>query len=193
MNYLRRPQIRPLLTLLAATIWFVLTSGCTSLPRHGSWSRQQAAALRDRLLQLGDTVDKGDAALLADTAVEQAATLARQYRVVRPAWLHNCLVNGGLRPRGLCYEWANDLYPRLHELGLRSLELHLAVACMDTPHEHNAIVVTAHRQPFREGVVLDAWRHSGRLWYGSSATDKYPWQPLPSDRVAPELQKLLAR
>ena len=59
--------------------------------------------------------------------------------------------------------------------------------------EHNCIVVTACQQLFAEGVVLDAWRHSGRPWFGSVATDKYPWQPLRRERVAPELKKLLTK
>ena len=64
---------------------------------------------------------------------------------------------------------------------------------MDTLREHNSLVVTAHRLPFAQGVVLDAWRHSGRLWFGGVATDKYPWQPLPRERVAPELKNLVGQ
>jgi hypothetical protein len=143
------------------------------------------------LLQLDSRVDAGEAARLAELAVEQSAALAREFRAVRPAWVGNYLVNWGLRDRGLCYDWANALYPRLHELGLRSFEFHLAVARMDTPHEHNCIVVTARQQPFAKGLVLDAWRHSGRLWFGDVSTDRYPWQPLPRDRVSPELRTLL--
>ena len=178
--------------LTVVLVCVLLMTGCASRPVPGHWTQVQSAALRDRLLQLGSGVDADEATRLAEVAVEQSAALAYEYRAVRPAWVGNYLVNLGLRDRGLCYDWANGLYPRLHELGLRSLELHLAVARIDTRHEHNSIVVTAPRQPFAEGVVLDAWRHSGRLWFGAAATDKYPWQPLPRDRVPPELEKLLA-
>jgi hypothetical protein len=74
---------------------------------------------------------------------------------------------------------------------LVSLEIHLAVARMDTKHEHNSIIVTASGQPLLEGEVVDAWRHSGRLWFGRASADKYPWGPLPPDRVAPELKSLV--
>ena len=186
----RRVRINQHGFLLAA--WLVcglLLSGCASRPWTGPQAQMQSAALSRRLCQLGDEVDPEESARLARTAVKQSAVLAKQYRAVRPAWLGNCLVNLGLRQRGLCYDWANGLYPRLHELGLHSLDLHLAVARMDTPHEHNCIVVTAHRQAFEKGVVLDAWRNSGRLWFGDVSTDKYPWQPLPHDRVPLELEK----
>lgn len=164
-------------------------TGCASWPVNRDWTRIQSAALSDRLRQLGSGVEPDEATRLADTAVEQSAILAQKFRAVRPAWMGNCLVNFGLRERGLCYDWANGLYPRLHTLNLRTLELHLAVARMDTPHEHNCIVVTAHQQAFADGVILDAWRNSGRLWFGDVRTDKYPWQPLPRDRVPPELEK----
>jgi len=170
----------------------IVAAGCATRPDR-TWTQRQATALHAQLLQLDRAVDAAEAGQVAKTAVEEAATLAHEYRAVRPAWLHNWFVNAGWRARGLCYDWANDLFPRLLALDLHSLELHLAVARMDTPREHNCIVVTAHRQPFGEGVVLDAWRHSGRLWFGGVSKDKYPWQPLPPDRVAPELEKLLAK
>lgn len=177
------------LVLTTALIGAVLLVGCASRPVPGSL---QATALRNQLLQLDDTVEADEATRLAEASLAKSAALAREYRAVWPPWLHNNLVNAGFRDRGLCYEWTNDLFTHLQSLNLRSIELHLAVARMDTPREHNAVIVTAHRQPFAEGVILDAWRHSGHLWFGRAAADKYPWQPLPRERVAPELEKFFA-
>ena len=178
-----------MLPLLAA---IALSSGCVTSSPDRLAPQLESAALRDRLLALGDGVAPQEAARLAEAAVQKSMELAQEYRAVRPAWLHNYLVNYRLRDRGLCYDWANDLFATLHELQVTSLELHLAVARMDTRREHNALIVTAQGQPFSEGLVLDAWRRSGHLWSGPARTDKYPWQPLPTDRVAPVLQKLLA-
>lgn len=173
--------------LLAAVLALVvLGTGCASTQRQADCDRQ-VSALRARLLQLGPNVDEQEAASLARAAVDGSSALARDYRAVRPAWFHNVLVNHGLRSRGLCFQWANDLFARLGKLDPRTLDLYLVVAHMDTRREHNAIVVTAHRDSFDQGVVLDAWRHSGRLWFGDVDTDKYPWQLLPHDRVQPEL------
>lgn len=177
------------LGLAATLIAAVLLTGCASRPGPGPL---QTAALRNQLLQLHDTVDADEASHLAEAALQKSAALALDYRAVWPPWLHNTLVNAGFRQRGLCYEWTNDLFTHLQSLNLRSLELHLAVARMDTSREHNAVIVTAHGQPFAGGVILDAWRHSGHLWFGRAAADKYPWQPLPRDRVAPELEKFFA-
>jgi len=193
VNHSRGLRLNPFfLLLLTATLGGILFSGCASAPFKGNEARIQAAALSQELLNLGSSVDKAEATRLAETALEQSAALALQYHAVRPAWFHNILVNWELRPRGLCYEWTNDLFPVLYRLDSKSLELHLAVARMDTPREHNCIVVTARQQPFNEGLILDAWGRSGRLWFGPFASDKkHPWQPLPRDRVAPELEKFM--
>jgi hypothetical protein len=35
--------------------------------------------------------------------------------------------------------------------------------------------VTAKGQPFRDGILLDCWRHSGHLFWSAVAIDNYPW------------------
>jgi hypothetical protein len=183
---------RAAIILQLALACVLLTFACATRPVPLSWKESQSASLRDHLARLDPSVNPNEAARLAETAIEQSDSLALEYQAVRAAWVGNWLVNYGWRERGLCYDWPNDLYPRLHALDLQTLQLHLAVAHMDTPREHNALVITATGQPFEHGVVLDAWRYSGRLWFGPASADKYPWSPLPRDRVAPELQKFLA-
>ena len=85
------------------------------------------------------------------------------------------LVNAGLRPRGLCYHWANDLGERLATVPIQTLEIHYVVARRATPREHNAIVITRRGAPFTEGLVLDAWRRSGELTWVPVTSDHYPW------------------
>lgn len=196
----------PLLVIVARHLYFqavrhlscllvlglaALAAGCASIAPP-SERADRARVLNQQLVQLDQTVDPAEATQLASTAVEHAAELARDYRPVRPAWFNNMLINSGLRDRGLCYHWTNDLFAQLHQLGLRTLELHLAVAGRATAHEHNCIVVTARDQPFEQGIVLDAWRHGGRLWSVRVAEDKkYPWEPLPPAYTPKELQPLL--
>ena len=169
----------------------ILSAGCTVLPKTNSVTQSKSVQLQQQLIALSERVDDQEAARLSEAAVERAISLAREYRAVRPAGLHNIMVNSGLKDRGLCYHWANDLFLCLDALSLRSLDLHLAVARMDTAREHNAVVVTASGQPFESGLVLDAWRHSGSLYFGPATTDKYPWIPLPPDRIDSEVLKQL--
>jgi hypothetical protein len=132
------------------------------------------------LKSLGRHADAYEARWLAETAVKGAITLAGQYRAVRPAGLQNVLVNSHWKSRGLCYHWANDLEALLAPLPVQSFQLHRAVSGLRTRHEHNALVVTLRGQPLAEGIVLDAWRKSGRLFWCPVPSDpKYVWKPAP--------------
>ena len=177
---------RLLVKMIVILIAFVCT-GCSTYSPDQSSVQARTQALRADLLALGTDVSSTEAATLASIAIQSSIELAGEYRVVRPPWLHNNLVNHGVRKRGLCFEWTNDLFTRLHETNWQTLQIRLAVARMDTRREHNSLVVTARGQPFSDGVVLDPWRGSGRLWWGPVPTDKYPWQPLPSERINPAL------
>lgn len=167
----------------ALSLLLTLLAGCTTPPRP-----VDPAGLTRSLIGLASTVDPEEADRLAGIACEYSGQLAGNYRVARPAWFHNCLVNCGLRERGLCYHWANDLEARLQLLPLRSLELHLVVARPGRWREHNAVVVTAVGQSFEQGILLDAWRYAGRLYWIPVKADKYPWQKLTRELVeAPSL------
>jgi hypothetical protein len=120
-------------------------------------------------------VDHREASLAAKTAHSYAFELAKEYRVVRPAILHNVLVNWGLRKRGLCFQWADDLSAKLQSLDLHTLQVRRGVARLETRREHSSVVLSAPGQPFDEGIVLDAWRRSGRLYWGGVKQDHYPW------------------
>lgn len=113
--------------------------------------------------------------MTAETACAYSLELAREYRVVRPAIWHNVLVNWGVRKRGLCFQWADDLSARLESLHLRTLSVRRGVARLETRREHSSVVLAAPGQAFDQGIVLDAWRHSGRLYWSGVKEDKYPW------------------
>lgn len=129
---------------------------------------------------------------MATTAVEASATLSAAYRPARLPWFNNFLVNSGIRERGLCYQWRNDLFPHLFRLKPKTLQLHLATAKRGTIFEHNGIVVTARGQPFGQGIILDPWRGGGKLRWARVQQDKrYPWKALHRDQTPMELRPLL--
>lgn len=157
--------------LILLAVGSVLLAGCASHQPN----LPPATALAQRLRGLGPGVAPAEATLTAETACDYSLELAREYRVVRPAIFHNVLVNLGWRKRGLCFQWADDLSKKLQSLNLQTLRLHRGVARLDTRREHSSVVLTAPGQPFDQGVVLDAWRHSGRLFWGGVKEDHYPW------------------
>ncbi len=131
--------------------------------------------LRDRIAALSPTVRADDAQRVAQRAYATAEQLRRDYKVIGPPLFHNFLVNTGVRKRGLCFQWAEDLLVQLDALKLSSLELHWGEARAGTWREHNCVVVTARSQPFAQGIILDCWRHSGHLFWSKLAADHYPW------------------
>jgi hypothetical protein len=132
--------------------------------------------LSAQLAALSPAVRTDEANRVAACAHATARQLTVEYSIVGPALFHNFLVNAGIRKRGLCYQWAQDLIGRLDALNLTTLELHWGVARPHTLREHNCVVVTANCQPFHEGILLDCWRHAGRLYYEKVGTDHYPWK-----------------
>jgi len=136
------------------------------------------AQLRTKLAMLSPTVRVDEAEKLALCVYKTSRRLAREYRVVFPPALNNILINTGGRKRGLCYQWTEDLLHELDALKLETLELHWGEAFARTFSENNGVVVTARGQPFRQGIVLDAWRYQGRLYWGPVRKDPegYPWK-----------------
>lgn len=157
--------------------------GCSTVPRRqadGTPVKAEAGRVQTLvhdLRSLDARVDVHEAQALADTALNHSLDLAEEYRAVRPAFVHNIMVNLKFRDRGLCYHWADDLLQKLQALGPRTLRFYRVVSKVATPHEHNAVVVAGQDQRMRQGLILDAWRHGGRLYWKPVVEDsKYDWQ-----------------
>ncbi len=149
--------------------------------------------VRDLLVALGPEIDDREADMLARAAVFYPMQLASDYQLTWPAIIHNYRVNDGRRPRGLCIHWAEDMILEFAKLRLQTIQLHWGVANLDKtwPLEHSCVVATAPGQPFEEGVVLDGWRDSGKLYYGPVIGDKYKWQEL-FNQVTDEVDAIVA-
>ena len=134
-----------------------------------------AQALMNQITALSPRVRADEAARVAECVYDAASQLRRDYGVVWPPLFNNFLINSGIRKRGLCFQWAEDLLVRLNALKLTTLELHWGEANAGTWQESNCVVVTAKGQPFNSGIILDCWRHSGHLYWTAVATDKVSW------------------
>jgi hypothetical protein len=85
---------------------------------------------------------------------------------------NNFLVYHGLKKRGYCYQWTEDLLLALDTLKPKTLELHWAEAHAGTYLENNCLVVTAKGQPFDYGMILECWRHLGHLRWNLVRSDE---------------------
>jgi hypothetical protein len=148
-------------------------------PAAGSWFRQRTEMLSRDLSALSADVSGQEAREVAEAAISFSADLAEQYRLVRPPVFHNLLVNLGIKDRGLCTHWTEDLLKRLRSLGLKSLRLHWGVAEPASLFglQHSSVIITARGQTFEQGLVLDPWRNSGELYWAVVRDDIYVWKP----------------
>jgi len=156
----------------------------TSARAEDRWAtesyRAKVESLQIDLAVLNRQASLLEARQVAETAITYAHQLAEEYQLVRPAVLHNVLVRVGMKDRGLCYHWTEDLLKQLQLLDLRTYQLHWGVAHRGSElREHNSVIITARGQAFEKGLVLDPWRNSGVLYWALIKTDRYPWQELP--------------
>jgi hypothetical protein len=130
-----------------------------------------AEKLTDQLASLSPRVNRDEAKRLADCAFVTVSKLRREYRMFGTPIFNNFLIYHGLRKRGYCYQWSEDLLLALDRLKLTSVELHWGEHDPGTWRENNCIVVTAKGQPFKRGIMLECWRHLGHLYFGPVASD----------------------
>lgn len=157
----------------------LLCTGCVGvMPRQN----HSPAALANALQALSPKVSAAEAQRAAECAYTTSARLKHDYRIVGPAIFQNGLVNLGLRERGLCYHWTEDLLREMQRLDLKTLQIHWVVSHPGDLLESNALVLTARGQSFAEGIVLDPWRHAGNLYWNPTTADRaFAWQEDHSD------------
>ncbi len=131
----------------------------------------KAEKLANELAALSPRVNHDEAKLLADCAFATVSKLRREYRMFGTPIFNNFLIYHGLRKRGYCYQWSEDLLIALDALRLKSLDLHWGEYDPGTWRENNCIVVTAKGQPFKRGIMLECWRHLGHLYFGPVVSD----------------------
>lgn len=134
------------------------------------------ADLTTLLLGLGPNIQKQEAQLLANSMLQYAAQLAKDYELVKPPLYHNFLVNIGLKKRGLCWHFASDMLTHALSLGLK-FDYYIGGANIAAYwQEHNSLVVTCRGCAFADGIVLDPWRDSGKLFFAKVKNDPdYEW------------------
>lgn len=140
--------------------------------------RQLAELLAADIMQLSDSIDPKEAQILAAAAISNTYRLARLYNMASPPEYHNSLVNMGLRERGLCWHWTNDLLAVFFALNLQTIDFMWAEAnAGSTFSEHNVLVIAPRKDKlFREGLIYDPWRTSGKpYWILLKDDTKYPW------------------
>lgn len=147
--------------------------------RPNPGSEAEVMRLAQLMSSLGPYVSDAEAYRAARVSFSETYRLAQEYEIEDPPLTHNSKVNLGIKPRGLCYHWADDLERRLKQERFQTLQLHRAVANWDNIRlEHSTVIVSERGQSMQDGIVLDPWRKGGVLWWGLVRNDdRYRWTP----------------
>ncbi|HBQ35911.1 MAG TPA: hypothetical protein DD729_03580 [Rhodobacteraceae bacterium] len=171
-------QFAKLLVLFALTI----VAGCASPPAGGPplASQNEIADLARGIKSLGSEIDPEEAERAAEIAMLYPNRLAKEYGITDHPLIHNSKVNQRLRPRGLCWHWADDMQNRLAQENFKTLSLHRAIANSDSTFliEHSTVIISQRGHGQDQGIVLDPWRNGGVLYWAPTLKDeKYTWIP----------------
>lgn len=138
----------------------------------------QVGELTRTMLGMAPDVDPAEAARASQIAFDYTRQLAAQYEITDPPLIHNTKVNMGLRPRGLCWHWAEDMERRLNAEGFETLEMHRAIAVgRGVRIDHSTAIISRKGDAHQQGVVLDPWRQGGVLFFAPVSEDtRYFWE-----------------
>ena len=138
----------------------------------------EVARLQAQIAAMREDVDPDEAVRAAEIAFRHTRELAIRYEITDPPLIHNTKVNIGLKPRGLCWHWAEDMEARLDAEGFETLEMNRAIAeGRGVRIDHSTAIISAKGDGYAKGVVLDPWRNGGELFFAPVVDDtRYFWE-----------------
>lgn len=153
-----------------------LFAGCVVTPP--AVPKTRVTQLSQSLQSLDKRIFSKEASILSEDIFHKTAILTKEFQLTSPPWFHNLLVNTGLREKGLCYHWSDSLYLHLLEKKYSSFEFHLVGTNIgEYFFEHNALVIVAKGGSVKNGILIDPWRDSGKLYFSRIGDDKkYRWK-----------------
>lgn len=104
--------------------------------------------------------------------------LKEKYRSIFMPIVHNMMIDIGVRKRGACKHWAEDLLEYLRMQKREFFYVTWGEANPGKMTEHNVAVLYPVTGGFYDGVFIDPWRTSGIPFWLSTTKDKhYHWNP----------------
>ena len=136
----------------------------------------------ERLYDRSNPKIKIEAETLAGVIVKRIMELQDEYDVALFRGFQNLLVKLGLRKKGFCFHWTQDLLQTIFGKEWSYFDFYWAGAYVHGLREHNVVVIVKKGDSLEKGILMDPWRHGGRLYWTDVARDHYPWKirPLPS-------------
>lgn len=166
----------------SALLGLLCLSGCATPQESHQAHRERTVRLAQTIHALCPKASPKETQRIAHTATKTSAALRQSYKIHLNHNLHNLQVFWGLKRRGFCWHWQEDLESALVKTPQKQFEFKRVCAnAGSTWFEHHALVVNAKGAPWKDGVVLDPWRQEGVLWFGPVTADHHPWMEEPKE------------
>lgn len=150
--------------------------------RNGYRFWEYVVALKKDLIALhgegADPTAAVEADAMAKAVIQRIYDLSVEYDVAFSALFHNTLINLGIKKKGFCYHYVNDVRNALKKYSWRHYDLHWGEAWGQRYFENNALVVTASGKAFKTGIAIDAWRAAGQPFWTPVEGDRFPWKEI---------------
>lgn len=165
--------------LLVAILAMMFAAACTHSPKSANLD-ENIELLSHAITALSSEILPSEANETSRVLLATTAKLTKEYNMASPAKYHNLLVNLGLRRRGLCCHWAEDLHAKLRKIHSNSLDFDWVV----TKHgnilqEHNTVIIFSSKSSWENGLIYDPWRNAGKPFWAHVDKDKYVWKRHP--------------
>ena len=168
-----------MVTRILIIAFLIVFNGCAIKHKNvnSSYQDKDVQKLSKEITSLSPTIDKKEAMDIALFSTSYTKRLANSYKLVGSPRFQNFLINIGLKKKGYCYNYANDLAYALLHRGYKSVSIYRAAHKKYTYFEHNCVVITP-RERNDIGVILDGWRNAGKLYFDYMKNDykNYQWK-----------------
>ena len=155
---------------LVVTLGFLAACGTIPPEERPIPTELEIAKLAEGIAALGPDVDPEEALRAARISFNHTRELAIAYEIVDGPMVHNTKVNMGLKPRGLCWHWAEDMEKRLKAEGFETLVIHRAIAnATNWRIEHSTAIISQRGDDMYKGMVVDPWRKGGTLAFNPTS------------------------
>ncbi|MCP5464744.1 MAG: hypothetical protein H7A33_06960 [Deltaproteobacteria bacterium] len=113
---------------------------------------------------------------LAVSLINKTAELKEKYKSIFIPIVHNMMIDVGVRKRGACKHWAEDLLEYLRPQERRFFDITWGEANVGKITEHNVAVLVPRTLDMQEGLVYDPWRTGGKpFWVRVKEDSHYNW------------------
>lgn len=114
---------------------------------------------------------------LAIGLMDEIGRLKQKYKSFSIPIVHNMLIDIGIKKRGACKHWAEDLLDYMRPISRQFFSITWGEANPKKFNEHNVAVIYPSYGKFEDGLLIDPWRTSGKpYWITVEDDHHYKWQ-----------------